>query len=94
LVSCSYWPSRNDANNVSGLNGKDYLESPTSDRFSDQLKAIAKFFVTMDLKIAKEAFDCVVKSYAMLAQLIRIEVVLKIRWRELVPLDHHSPSLA
>ena len=55
---------------------------------AEQLMTITILLVSANLKVRKEALDGFIESHAMLSEFVPFEVILKIRGREVMPIDH------
>ena len=69
---------------------KDDLQLPSAQCPAEQLVTISIFLVPTNLKISKEALDSFIEGQPMLSEFVPLEVILEIRRRKPMPIDHGS----
>jgi len=67
---------------------EDDLESASAGRATDQLKAVAVRLVPSHLVVGEKALHCFLESHVMGGKFIRFKVILEVRRRETMPVDH------
>jgi hypothetical protein len=73
---------------VARLELKDDLELPAAKCPTEQLMPIAIRLVPANLKVQEEALNRFVERHSMLSEFVALEVVLEIRRRKPMPIDH------
>ena len=84
----SYWPPRDNPDDIPWLELENNLELASSERSSNQLIAVTVSFVPVDFEVAEETFHGLIESDAMSAELVLFKIIFEVRGREPMPIDH------
>ena len=75
-------------NGIARFELEDDLEVPSPDSSPNELIAVTIGFVTAYFKVREKTFDRFVKSHMVRSEFVALKVVLKVSWREAVPIYH------
>jgi len=67
---------------------EDDLEFSSAKRSAEQLMSITVLLISANLKVCEEAFHRFVKCHTVFNEFISLEIILKIRRSEAMPIDH------
>ena len=67
---------------------KNDFEFPPSNCFAIKLITVFECFISSNLKIRKKTLNSFLKGNSMIAKLIVVEIILKVRWIKTIPIYH------
>ena len=91
ISSCSYWPPRNDADNIACLDLEDDFQRSSCECPPDQLKTISELFIPSNRVITEKTLDRFFEAHTVFRKLVTFKVVFEITGFEAMPINQSPP---